>query len=152
VTEHPSIFFDVMPTLAEVAGIEIPEQTDGISFLPELLGGKQRKHDHLYWELQLASGSPKGFRQAVRVGEWKAVRYTQTKRTELYNLNTDPYETTDLAVPNSEIVAQMNRILATESVKNEHYPYSIGPGEDRPVPLLKETARTAFERSSGGGR
>jgi arylsulfatase A-like enzyme len=152
VTEHPAIFYDVMPTLAEVAGITIPEQTDGISFLPEVLGRKQRKHDHLYWEIQLASGSPKGFRQAVRVGEWKAVRYTDRRATELYNLNTDPYETTDLAIPNAEIVAQMNRILATESVKNEHYPSSGRPREEGSVQLPQEPARTAFERSTGGAR
>ncbi len=46
-----------MPTLAEVAGTKSPENIDGISFLPTLLGKKkQAKHEYLYWEFHEQGG------------------------------------------------------------------------------------------------
>jgi arylsulfatase A-like enzyme len=122
ISDHPAIFYDIMPTLAEVAGIEVPAQTDGISFLPEVLGRAQEKHDHLYWELQLADGSPQGFRQAVRKGDWKAVRYSHKNGTELYNLKEDPFEEKDVAARYPEVLERMNRMLAEESLKTDNYP------------------------------
>ena len=53
-TEHIAGFQDLMPTFAEVAGIEVPEQADGLSFLPLLLGTGQEKHQALSWEFQLS--------------------------------------------------------------------------------------------------
>ncbi|MHC4253705.1 MAG: arylsulfatase, partial [Planctomycetota bacterium] len=51
VTSHVSAFWDVMPTLSDVAGAPVPEGLDGVSFLPTLLGTEgQRAHDYLYWE------------------------------------------------------------------------------------------------------
>jgi arylsulfatase A-like enzyme len=129
VSDHPSIFYDIMPTLAGVAGIKAPDQTDGISFLPEVLGDGQRKHDHLYWELQHANGKRTGFRQAVRKGDWKAVRYNQKNRTELYNLKDDLNEMKDVAEQHPEVVERMNRILSLDSEKNTNYPYAGGPAE-----------------------
>ena len=91
-----SAFWDIMPTFAEITGAEIPEGTDGISFLPELLGKKQKKHDYLYWEFHEQGG-----KMAVRMGNWKAVKLNIDKipqgATELYDLSTDIGETTDVA-------------------------------------------------------
>ncbi|WP_152285732.1 arylsulfatase [Flavicella marina] len=125
VSNHPSTFYDVMPTLAEVAGVKVPAQSDGISFLPELLGKKQAAHEYLYWEVQTSS-SVKGFRQATRIGKWKAVRYGNKYQTELYDLEKDVNEVTDLADQFPEIVKQANNILKKESEIIEHYPYSGG--------------------------
>ena len=65
---HISAFWDVLPTMAELAGIE-PPVCDGLSFLPELIGGEQAKHEFLYWEFHEQGG-----KQAVRVGNWKGLR------------------------------------------------------------------------------
>ena len=67
-------FWDVLPTLAELAGARSPEGLDGISMVPALLGetaaGRaQKNHEYLYWEFP-----ERGFSQAVRFGDWKAVR------------------------------------------------------------------------------
>lgn len=96
-----SAHWDVFPTLCDVAGIEIPEQLDGISFLPTLLnqGSKQQKHDFLYWEFH-----ERGGKRAVRFGEggrWKAIQINLNKPKpsdiSLYDLNADPTEKDDLA-------------------------------------------------------
>ncbi|HSH10086.1 MAG TPA: sulfatase-like hydrolase/transferase, partial [Oceanipulchritudo sp.] len=125
VTSHQATFYDVMPTLAELAGIEIPKRTDGISFLPEVLGKDQEKHDHIYWELQLVKHPDEtGFLQATRMGDWKAVRYGSRDKTELYNLKNDLFEQNDVPAQNPQIVERMEGILRKESVENVHYPFS----------------------------
>lgn len=124
-SNHPSTFYDVMPTFAEIAGIEAPKQTDGISFLPELLKKEQKKHKHLYWEIHEGK-SVQGFKQGARMGKWKAVRIADSYKTELYDLEKDLYETSDLSYQYPDIVEKMNGILKNESVKNEHYPFSGG--------------------------
>jgi arylsulfatase A-like enzyme len=114
-----------MPTFAELAQTEAPRNTDGISFLPELLNKEQVKHEHLYWEIQEGRGV-KGFKQATRFGKWKALRQFDNYHTELYNLEDDINETNDVSAQYLELVEKANKILKTESVKIEHYQYSGG--------------------------
>ena len=79
-----------MPTLAEVSGIKIPIQTNGISFLPTLLNLDQIKHEYLNWEIQLSGWFQAlpdgGFRQSCRIGDWKGVRNGINSEIEIYNL------------------------------------------------------------------
>ena len=124
-SNHPSTFYDVMPTFAEVAKTKPSKNTDGISFLPELLNKDQVKHEHLYWEIQEGKGV-KGFKQATRFGKWKAIRQFDNYHTELYNLELDINETNDVSIQHPELVAKANKILKKESVKNERYPFSGG--------------------------
>jgi len=124
-SNHQSTFYDVMSTLAEIAEIEAPKNTDGISFLPELLNKKQVKHEHLYWEIQEGKGV-KGFKQATRFGNWKAIRKYDSYHTELYNLKDDINETNDVSDQYPELVEKANTILKQESIKIEHYPFSGG--------------------------
>ena len=126
-SNHQGAFYDFMPTFAEVAGIETPSQSDGISILPELLGKEQEKHDYLYWELQLDGWNRKmpkgGFRQAVRKENWKAVRYGSESETELYNLEEDRDETTNLAGEHPEIVQEMEKLFEDARTKTEGFPF-----------------------------
>ncbi|WP_010134452.1 sulfatase-like hydrolase/transferase [Ochrovirga pacifica] len=124
-TQFPATFYDILPTFAEVAGVAAPKEIDGISILPELLGKKQKGHEFLYWEIQ-EGPTVKGFRQATRIGKWKAVRYGNNYHTELYNLETDMQETKDVSALHPEIVAQAEGILKRESEKNKHFPFSGG--------------------------
>lgn len=99
-------FWDVMPTLCEVAGIAVPADIDGMSIAPTLLGRSgQKVHEYLYWEYHGAQGA-----QAVRFGDWKAVRNRVRKSPdatpELYNLVADPSEKTDLAGERPELAAK----------------------------------------------
>jgi len=122
-SDHISAFYDIMPTFAEIAGITAPEITDGISILPELTGKKQKEHEYLYWEFQLDGWEIGGFRQAVRMGEWKGVRYEVNQTTELYNLNNDPYEDQNVANNHPEIVEKMNMLFETARTNSERFPY-----------------------------
>lgn len=135
-SEHLSAFWDVMPTMAEVAGVKPPQETDGISFLATLLGkpGTQQKHDFLYWEFAGHGGL-----QAVRMGDWKAVRQdllnedsSQPLKTELYNLSSDIGETTDVASQYPGVVRQMEAIMESEHTPSELFPM---PALDSPSEL-----------------
>jgi arylsulfatase len=109
-----SAFWDVMPTLCEITGIKIPDYADGISFLPELTGRKQKQHPYLYWEFPEYGGQ-----QAVRMGKWKGIRkdiLTGNLKLELFNLETDIQELTDLSASYPEIVRQMEQIMVKEHV------------------------------------
>jgi len=136
ISKHPGAFYDFMPTIGEIAGTSYPEYSDGISFLPELLGKKQAKHDYLYWELQLDGwGRPLpdgGFRQAVRMGDWKAVRYGIMNQTELYNLEMDQFETRDLSTEHPEIVQKMEALFEEARTETDGFPYG-GLIQDKPA-------------------
>ncbi len=121
VTDHVSAFWDVLPTVAEIAGIQKPVKTDGISFLPTLLGKKQRKRDNLYWEF-----NEQGGKQAVIKGDWKLVKSDLFKpektRIELYDLAIDPAEKTDISKENPKIVDELKAILISEHTDDPNFP------------------------------
>lgn len=117
---HAWAFWDALPTLAELGGGEAPEGLDGISVVPALLGQRaagrpQPSHDYLYWEFP-----ERGFKQAVRAGDWKAVRNKPAAPLELYNLASDLSESHNVADENPEIVARMEEILATARTKSDY--------------------------------
>jgi arylsulfatase A-like enzyme len=114
VSNHISAFWDVLPTICELTGIKIPQNTDGISFLPELKGERQQKHEYLYWEFPETGGQ-----QALRMGKWKGIRQNIGKgnlKIELYNLETDLQELHDLSSQNPDIVAKIEQIMRKEHV------------------------------------
>jgi arylsulfatase A-like enzyme len=116
-TELISSFYDVLPTLCEVAGIKIPENTDGISFLPTLLGKKnQKKHEFLFWDFPEYNGQ-----QAVRMGPWKGLRLNMQKgntEIQLFNLDEDSREQHDVAAQHPDIVNKIRDIMTREHQKS----------------------------------
>jgi arylsulfatase A-like enzyme len=122
-SDHISAFWDVMPTLCDIAGAPIPQHSDGISFLPTLEGVKQTPHDYLYWEFnESIYGKKNQYKQAVRKGDWKGIYYVEDEKFELYNLNSDISEMNDLALQHQEIVEDMRQIMIKEHVPNERFP------------------------------
>lgn len=114
--KHVWYFPDVMPTLAELAGVSqhVPNDTDGISVVPALLGEKaagrqQQTHEYLYWEL----GAGKRMMRGLRMGDWKAVQMNPNKPVELFDLSNDVGETTDLAAKQPDVMAKIKTILAS---------------------------------------
>ena len=88
-------FWDILPTLNELAGAadSQPQQIDGISFLPTLLGqSAQRQHEYLYWAFYERQGA-----RAIRQGKWKAVQQPYRSPVRLYDLQQDLGESNNLA-------------------------------------------------------
>jgi arylsulfatase len=110
-------YWDILPTLCELSGAPIPDGIDGLSIAPTLLGkSRQKLHEYLYWEYHGG-----GRAQAVRFGDWKAVRNNVNKTPnaipELYNLADDPGETTNVAAKNPDVAAK-----SAEYMKAAHSP------------------------------
>ena len=126
-TNHISGFRDVMTTFAEIIGIEKPSHNNGISFLPTLLNRKQKKHEFLNWEFQLSGSFQElpdgGFRQSVRIGDFKAVRYGINSNTEVYNLINDESETNDISNLHPKIVKKAEQIFLSERSDTFGFPY-----------------------------
>ena len=126
-TNHISGFRDVMTTFAEITGIEKPSHNNGISFLPTLLNRKQKKHEFLNWEFQLSGSFQElpdgGFRQSVRIGDFKAVRYGINSNTEVYNLINDESETNDISNLHPKIVEKAEQIFLSERSDTFGFPY-----------------------------
>lgn len=118
-SNHMGAFWDMLPTFCELVGITPPADIDGISILPTLLGQPgQKQHDHLYWEYH--SG---GSAQAVRFGEWKAIRNGVKKAPdstpELYNLAADPAEKTNVAAEHPDVTAKAAALLKSARTPSE---------------------------------
>jgi arylsulfatase A len=123
-SDHVSYFPDVLPTLAELAGVadRAAEGIDGISFADTLFGrpSDQRRHEWLFWEFAGYGGQ-----QAVRKGNWKAVRRDMQRgnlRIELYDLAADIGESRDLAGERPDVVAEMERIMRTGRTPSAEFP------------------------------
>jgi arylsulfatase A-like enzyme len=116
VSRLPGAGWDFLPTLAELAGVARPDQIDGISLVPTLLGhpDQQPAREYLYWEHHL------GKQQAVRLGHWKGIRVGGTKEPiELYNLDADIGETHNVAANHPEVVARIKSIMQEARANSE---------------------------------
>ena len=102
-SDHVGYFGDVLATVSELTKQALPAGLDSISFLPTLSGQtKQQQHPYLYFEFYEQGG-----RQAVRFGNWKAIREPMmTGNVQLFDLAKDLGEATDLAAQHPDIVKQ----------------------------------------------
>lgn len=124
-TDLISAHWDMLPTFCELAGIDTPQHTDGLSIVPTLTGNRngQKNHDFLYWEFH-----EQGKKQAVRMGKWKGVRLNIAKNPqapiELYNLEEDPAEKRNIAAKHAEIVAKLTKAMAESHVESPTFPFA----------------------------
>lgn len=112
VSNHISGFWDIMPTVADIAGVNLKKNnvtTEGISLLPTLKAQikDQKQHNYLYWEFHEGTTS----HQAVRAGDWKAVRLDPHASMELYNLKDDPAEKVDVASVHPQLASSMKATM-----------------------------------------
>lgn len=118
VSDHLWAFWDFLPTACDLAGSATPPGLDGISFAPILTGrGKQKVHEYLYWEFHEG-----GFKQAVRYGEWKAIRQAPRQPLELYDVVRDPAEKMNVAKEELEVVARIEEFLKTARTESKEFP------------------------------
>ncbi len=122
-SDLPWTFWDVLPTLAELAGVSPPEKVDGVSILPTLRGEKQALDRFLYWEFH-----ERGFHQAVRWGKWKAVRKNRPDAPlELYDLEKDLGETTNIAGQQPAVLHRITDYLKGARTDSKDFPIRIRP-------------------------
>ncbi|WP_432798963.1 arylsulfatase [Poriferisphaera sp. WC338] len=120
VTDHVSGFQDLMPTLCELVGADVPKGSDGISMLPTLIGkkGTQTKHDYLYWEF-INMGKGAGGRQGVLFVDEnvKAVRFGLHDDVRLYDLENDLGEARDISDQDSPLAERLGHYM--DEVRSE---------------------------------
>ena len=117
VSYHEWAHWDMLPTLAEFAGAKVPAGIDGLSMARALRGEQQPRHEFMYWEFH-----ERGFQQAVRMDYWKAVRLKKGAPLELYDLPNDPTEQHDVAYGNPDVVAKIEKYLATARTESARWP------------------------------
>lgn len=111
-------FADFLPTAAALAGTRAPRHLDGIDVSPLFAGRElRRRRPPLYWEFHEG-----GFQQAVREGPWKGVRLTPDRPLELYDLRTDPGETSDLADRHPREAKRLTERLSRLRVDSPDWP------------------------------
>ncbi|CAN5309892.1 arylsulfatase [soil metagenome] len=131
-SDHLSAHWDIFPTLCELAGTRNPTTTDpptdGLSLVPTLLAkGTQERHPFLYWEFY-----EKGGKRAARMGQWKAIQLDLNKLPDppilLFDLDSDPAETTDLADQHPDQIAQARQVFSQAHRPSDHW---IWPAQSR---------------------
>lgn len=122
VSDQVWAFWDVLPTLAELAGQTPPEGLDGVSVLSALRGLGPVAHPPLYWEFHEG-----GFTQAVRIDDWKGVRSGLVGPLELYDLKTDPSESKNVAADHPDVIARLEAYLKTARTDSPDFPVRPAP-------------------------
>lgn len=122
-TDLVSAFWDIMPTMADLIGRDLPKK-DGISLLPTLFAkGEQEQHEYLYWEFHELGG-----RQALRSGDWKIIRQpikdTEKTSVELYNLMNDIHEDENLSEKYPDKLKELELLL--DNARTESSLFNFG--------------------------
>ncbi len=131
-TDHISYFGDLMATAADLAGTSTPSNTDSVSFGATLRGKSdtQPKHEYLYWEFY-----EQGSKQAVRFGNWKAVRQPMFNGdVELYDLSKDLGEAKNVAVQHADLVAKAASMMEQAHTPNPNWKVRGKSPRNQPVP------------------
>lgn len=111
--DTPISSIDLLPTLAELAGVKLPSDRtiDGASLVPLLLGTGQLPPRALFWHFPHYREPDVQPFSIVRLGRWKLIHFYEDDRVELYDLETDLGESTDLASAEPERVAELRGLL-----------------------------------------
>ncbi|MEV0168628.1 arylsulfatase [Nonomuraea fuscirosea] len=125
VERQPVAFWDVLPTLADLARVPPPAHVDGLSFTGLLTGAGAPRHRHLVWNRPRKA-------QAMRRGRWKVVRFNPhiagagpRGRVELYDLDADPGERRDLSARKPELTRELLAELDRSIGGDPRTPYGL---------------------------
>jgi arylsulfatase A-like enzyme len=134
-SSHQAYHGDMFATFCDLAGLRTLPDLDSVSLAPLLTGKPQNQieHKYLYWEFH-----ERGFKQAVRHGEWKAVRDGGEKgKLELYNLVDDIGETKDIAETEKEVARQMALFMKDAHRDSRDWPIKTDMKKPEPKPAAK---------------
>lgn len=104
VSHQTAMTIDLLPTILEITGIPFPERDDdyaldGTSLLPLLTGKGEWNPRTLFWKMDQ--------KKAVRSGKWKLVIPGRDQPAELYDLDSDLSEKTNLATQHPDVVEKL---------------------------------------------
>lgn len=105
---------DVVPTLCELFGVEVPAGLDGASLLGLARGEAEDYPREVYAEVHHATGDPRGREAAMHTildGPWKYVHRPGSKEHELYHLDDDPAEAHNLFEEKPTVAARLTQRL-----------------------------------------
>jgi uncharacterized sulfatase len=127
-SSEPVIQYDLLPTLCDLVGQPIPQNLDGESLLP-LLTGKSPKlnRESIYWHFPYYH-PPKSYEgtkpcSAIREGNFKLIYFYEDERTELYDLENDLGETSDLSSVMPERAEKLkSRLIGRLTGVNARFP------------------------------
>lgn len=133
VVSDPVCSLDILPTLCELAGVDVPKDRalDGASFTPLFEGKPIERTTPLYWHYYRALGEPVA---AMRVGDWMVLGHSTAPEPkpgkvqpgdgaaikadltgfELYNLRDDPGQQTDRARQEPERLKELSAMLVAK--------------------------------------
>ncbi|TWT48157.1 Choline-sulfatase [Rubripirellula amarantea] len=137
VAPDPVYLMDMFPTLCELTGVDVPEGLDGRSFAPMLTSDTKGPRDAVllsYTQTQ----------RAIRMGNWKLIRYPKINRNQLFNLADDPAELNDLSddpTQSSRVAELMARMRQLQSEQGDTLPLiSESPSSGEFIPPQVEIA------------
>ena len=131
-TEHVAAFQDMMPTLCELAGAAASERSNGLSFVPTLLGRpeQQQTHDYLYWEHLQMMKQPAGVQAVLDVkNQLKGIRFGRLGEMWLFDLSADSSELKNIAPMFPEKADTLKAKLDSMRTESALWPISM---HDRP--------------------
>jgi arylsulfatase A-like enzyme len=112
-TDHVTLTMDLMPTACELAGVAIPEETEGRSLVPLFLGRSLPDDDRPLIFVR-REGGPRYLGQdyyAIRQGPWKLVQNDPFERFQLYHLGNDPREQRNLIAQEPAVATRLSQAL-----------------------------------------
>lgn len=116
---------DLSATLCDLLGAEVPSDWDGVSFAPQLQGQAGIERGYLVWTHSLYA-----VQRAVRTRDHLMIKTFDDfgyrfRETELYDLANDPYETTDIAADQPDVVRRHEVLLETWLDEQQAKPHGI---------------------------
>ena len=141
-TDAMCYLFDVLPTLGKLCQINGPTTNEGIEFTSTIHDPAKPARSQLMFAYM-------NVQRAVRDERWKLIRYPQIDRTQLFDLQADPYETNNLATnpEQAKKIAELTALLEKEMRKNGDTA-SLTVANPKPAEWLPPVARGAPEKKA----
>ena len=143
--------WDIFPTVLGLTHSTTQAELDGVNLAPVLLGtGEPTEREGLYWEFHSRGGM-----QAARLGDWKGLRLgahaDANAPLELYNLASDPNETTNVAAEHPDIVQKMNTFMAQSRTPSPVRTWNFGVKARRDIGSFVDVDSAEIRRWRGKG-